>query len=210
MQGVPHLARTGEYISAHVLSDRRQQGRNGRCPLLQGQASMSCRCQGRSQRPRSPIIIMPFASALLITLSYWTLVLSVSAFIMYSVRYIYKTRWFRKLAWYSLLTGGAILIFLFSIADTESQAMKLIPLVAGIFLLPFALLALLQICFWAYHTVMHGNPFYEPFLGSEKRVIFINETPKRVKKMCPICKRPTRCRVSRSIGLGSWIHVQRD
>lgn len=94
---------------------------------------------------------------------------------------------------------------------TSSGSVANFLLYAGITVVfgPLILLALLQICFLAYHAIKHGDPFYERPLESERRVVYVNEGPKREKKMCPICKRPTNCKMSPK-GASIPFHVIRN
>lgn len=74
-----------------------------------------------------------------------------------------------------------------------------------------ALILGMQIVIWLYHWFAHGHPFYEP--GDRITVTQDWRTYEKKretsKKMCPICKKPTNCRVNRS-PRGFLVHVRRD
>lgn len=75
---------------------------------------------------------------------------------------------------------------------------------------PYLIFLFLQICFWMYHWMAHGDPFYESPTEDERRgkvgMSFRDSAKKRQKNMCPICKRQTSCKVERTPS-GFWIHI---
>lgn len=68
------------------------------------------------------------------------------------------------------------------------------------------LILFLQICFSVYQWISLGNPFWER--GDNKpTVVYRDHRKKDTKKMCPICQRPTHCKVQRSANGRFFVHV---
>lgn len=70
------------------------------------------------------------------------------------------------------------------------------------------ILGLFQLCFWAYHLVRHGNPFYE----STDPYVYKVVHEKKQKPWCTICKEFTGCRVRQARtaeGKAFLVHVRK-
>lgn len=111
----------------------------------------------------------------------------------------------KKIVKWSAYIAVAVVVLTFSAADPESDASSIFAyVIAAILLIPAGILLLLQLSFWAYHALMHGDPFYDPAVDAETRrnrkdgqrgIISLDMYTFSRKKMCPVCKRMTRCKV---------------
>lgn len=96
------------------------------------------------------------------------------------------------------------------VGNEDTSVVSMIELTVSILLFsPFILLGFFQICIWGYHFVKHGDMFYESKRLREE-VIEKESVKRKQKKMCPICKRPTYCRVTWAKGMKCFVHVVRD
>lgn len=109
----------------------------------------------------------------------------------------------------AVLTAGAITLLAFTDAPPNSVQGNIAAYATLIIFSPFLIGLFLVICFWIYHWLKHGDPFYES--GDPVKVIYRGEYPKkREKKLCPICKIPTMCRVTKSKNGRMYVHVVRS
>lgn len=152
----------------------------------------------------------PFLASVLITLTLWMLVGIVAWLLVRLIGKYWRYRGVRRWT-YRIVAILASIAFLLFVSSDDPKVQQISGWVAfTVIALPTIVFLFLQGAFWAYHWLIHGDPFYEaPLLGERGyRESFSGEqTKRRKKKMCPICKRMTFCRVNRSIRLGTWIHV---
>lgn len=110
---------------------------------------------------------------------------------------ILSNRKFRKfLTWSTyIIAFGATLIL--ATANPASANNAIIVAIAVILVSPVALVIAVQLCFWTYHWMRHGDPFYEPGdvdrRCNQKGFITLDMYRHDTKKLCPICKRKTHC-----------------
>lgn len=78
---------------------------------------------------------------------------------------------------------------------------------------PMFLLLFLQICIWVHNALFRGDPFYEEVCSCHpapaRMHVCAPHPKKRPPKYCPVCKRESRCRLTRSPVTGTWVHVVR-
>ena len=107
-----------------------------------------------------------------------------------------------------VVTVGLINLLIFTDAPAGSWQANTAAYATVIIFSPFLIGLFLVMSFWVYHWLKHGDPFYES--GDPVKVIYRGEYPKkRENKICPICKIPTRCRVTKSKDGKMWVHVMR-
>lgn len=150
-----------------------------------------------------------YPTEIIITLAYWLLNAVVAYLLFRGIRRVIRLlRRHRKSA--HLLLWPALGAVVLALSVSTGYAAGFTAALAIAIFSPLMLLALVQIAFWLYHAFKHGDPFYEPDDARNVRVIYRgDEAKKRQKKMCPICKRPTRCKVSPR-GAPIPFHVIRD
>lgn len=166
---------------------------------------------------------MIFTAALIITSGYWFLVGALALGMLWLIiriaRELWSFRFFRKVVKWSGIVTGALFILAVGTADPESPLGRHAPLLALVIFSPFILLVFIQVCFMVYHTLMHGDPFYDSSVYEEvgrnhkersRGVITLDMYTHSRKKMCPICKRLTRCKVYDGRKGGIPYHIHRD
>lgn len=150
----------------------------------------------------------PFAADIAITLAMWVAV-ALLAWYVYrmSRRVIRFIRWHPAIIKWVVIPVAAIAL---AWVCASSAGVDIAVVLWLTFCAPFVLLILAQISFWGYHAVRHGDAFYEVDDRRDVRIIYRGEeAKKRTKKLCPICKRPTRCRISPR-GASIPYHIIRD
>lgn len=89
------------------------------------------------------------------------------------------------------------------------RAVLAVDIIVGGILLIAGIIVFIVICFWVTSWISLGNPFWER--GDKKPVIMHRDYRKPdTKKVCPICKRPTRCSVKKSDDGRFWVHVHKE
>lgn len=68
----------------------------------------------------------------------------------------------------------------------------------------------IQICFWVYQWMVFGHPLNEGYEGQRTTIVYRDHRQNKPKKMCPICKRPTRCTIKKSDNGKFWVHVHKE
>lgn len=126
----------------------------------------------------------------------------------------------RKILQSVLLISFGVIVIIFAGSDEGSWQGQFIGYAALVVIgLPASVMLFLQICFWAYHWLTHGDPFYDPAVYAETRrdrkdgqrgIISLDMYTFSRKKMCPICKRMTRCKVYDGGKGGVPYHIHRQ
>lgn len=106
-----------------------------------------------------------------------------------------------------------MILFIMIALESSSSGEYLAYLIAAVMGIPFALFAFLILCICVYNWLFHGNPFYEESCTCHPRVLrssFSTDAPRKARmKYCAVCKRDSRCHLTRSKTTGTWIHVMR-
>lgn len=124
--------------------------------------------------------------------------------------------WFHK--WFSFVAAiiGVAFVVVYTMKEETSgvpEWMWIALLVFGGFWIGiYAIIWLLAAVSSMWSLKRNGNPLEPHITGPEAGLPSLNEPDekKKLRKYCPICKRPTFCKIKRSIGLGAWVHVHKD
>lgn len=138
-----------------------------------------------------------FSASLLFTFSYYAFIAAIAWLVFRSIKP--AIRFFRRFrGFFKGLVWPLVGISILSLSVAEGPMVYVAVALLLAILTPLFLLFFMQIVFWSYHAIKHQDPFYES--GDSRGIKFINRGGEsgrpNSKKMCPICKRPSRCKVS--------------
>jgi hypothetical protein len=117
--------------------------------------------------------------------------------------------------WTAIISLG-VFLFYATVHPTNFTDNLSVLLAVVIFGAIFGIPLVMVSAFAVVDAVRYGNPFHtvmgtgetDPRKAPPK--IFVVEQKENKKKVCPICKRKTRCHVKWAPGLRAYIHVRRD